>query len=208
MLSLGNAKLGAIANFSLPPGRTCPGMTEFCHRYCYGARNWYKSGRMASILRRNEVASERLDFIAKMIYEITASKSKVVRLHVTGDFYSKDYISKWIEIVCKLPSITFYGYTRSWRVDELIAPLAVLSTLRNVSLRASVDFTMDEIVPDRWPIFSVVVGQGLHCPHDLGKLAHCIDCRKCWTTDTPIWTTTRWSRRWTNLSRTMISDGL
>ena len=35
-----------------------------------------------------------------------------VRLHDSGDFYSKEYLFKWYEIARNMPSKTFYAYTK------------------------------------------------------------------------------------------------
>jgi hypothetical protein len=43
----------------------------------------------------------------------------VIRLHDSGDFYSKEYILDWLFIMNEFPMIEFYAYTKSWKlVDE------------------------------------------------------------------------------------------
>lgn len=41
------------------------------------------------------------------------------RIHVSGDFYSVEYVEKWREIVEERQDVTFYAYTRSWRIPAI-----------------------------------------------------------------------------------------
>jgi hypothetical protein len=42
---------------------------------------------------------------------------KAVRIHGSGDFYSQEYLDKWISIAKINPSIRFYCYTKSLHLD-------------------------------------------------------------------------------------------
>ncbi len=190
LLVYGNAKLGAISNFSLPAKKTCPGINKFCHKYCYGVQNWYRESHVIDTLNERLTATKMGDFVPLMVEEIKSKKIKIVRIHTTGDFYSNEYIQKWSEIVKQCSSTKFYGYTRSWRVPELEDSLSELCRNMNVILRASVDFTHKDR-PSEWATFSVVDGEGKRCPHDLGKVAYCRDCGICWNSYTPIYVRVR-----------------
>jgi hypothetical protein len=43
--------------------------------------------------------------------EIQSKKPDYVRVHDSGDYYSKAYLDKWIEIAIHNPNVRFYSYT-------------------------------------------------------------------------------------------------
>lgn len=61
------------------------------------------------------------------------------RIHVSGDFFHRDYVRKWAEIASRRPDVTFYAYTRSWRIKSMWNQLLLLATLFNVNVNLSVD---------------------------------------------------------------------
>ncbi len=140
MLSKGNSKLGKrIHTFSLEAGVTCGGKTKLCTKHCYAAKGFFCMPSVLEGYRRNLKASERADFVAVMVTEIREKGCTVVRIHVSGDFYSAEYVGKWMEIIRQCPGVRFYAYTRSWRVAEIRPELVQLSHLRNVRLWFSCD---------------------------------------------------------------------
>ena len=47
------------------------------------------------------------------ILEIQNKKVDILRVHDSGDYYSRDYVAKWMEIAKRLPDVRFYSYTKS-----------------------------------------------------------------------------------------------
>jgi hypothetical protein len=123
MLSVGmNRKLGKnVGVFNLPARKTCPGATSYCGKICYAmkAERCYKSARDSR--EKNYQASLGLDFVTNMIAELTKFRTKgdKVRIHESGDFYSQEYLDKWIAIAATFPaSIVFLAYTKMYdRLD-------------------------------------------------------------------------------------------
>jgi hypothetical protein len=84
----------------------------------------------------------RDDFSEIMVAALEKARAKsfkIIRLHEEGDFYSASYILKWISVVERFPEISFYAYTRSWRLPELLPYLEKLRELPNFMLIASTD---------------------------------------------------------------------
>ena len=48
-----------------------------------------------------------------MIGEILAKKATHIRIHDSGDFYSREYLHKWFKIMESLPHVQFYAYSKS-----------------------------------------------------------------------------------------------
>ena len=46
-----------------------------------------------------------------MYDEISKKKPDYVRVHDSGDYYSKKYLNKWIDIALLFPEVRFYSYT-------------------------------------------------------------------------------------------------
>jgi hypothetical protein len=109
----GNNKLkeGGIAYFSLPPGppickMACPG--------CYAM----KAYRLYPNVRRNYLDSYKaslknnfVDVISRQI-ELIKDKILAIRVHDSGDFYSQEYVNKWVEIARRFPTVKFFSYTK------------------------------------------------------------------------------------------------
>jgi hypothetical protein len=142
MLKNGTSKLGEkIKHWSIPSGfkKICVGATLLCLAMCYAMRGHY---RHTSVKDANEKAlkqSRKRDFAQKMIEHIRATLPHIVRIHASGDFYSRAYVRKWIKIARGAKGTRFFGYTRSWRDSELLPWLLKLAAEPNVSLWFSCD---------------------------------------------------------------------
>ncbi|MBA7692004.1 hypothetical protein ES703_100560 [subsurface metagenome] len=202
-ISRWNSKLGVLPSFSLPVLKTCPGKTEFCSRLCYGLRGRFTHQRIKEIYENNLKASKQPDFVERIVRGILKTKAGVFRLHVVGDFYSVEYVERWLEIAERLPDVKFFGSTRSWRTPGLRDTVVRFRDLPNVYLRASIDPTHLDKPSCSWGVWSVE-GEGDPCPHDFGLGKHCITCQKCWQTkDSDIRLRLKWATS-TQLSPAMI----
>lgn len=136
----GNLKLGPlIYSWSITAGETCPGETELCRSRCYAKQGRYHMSNVKAALHRNMKFTRSSRFAAWMIGEITWLHARVIRVHVSGDFYSEAYVEKWEEIVRACPDAVFYTYTRSWRVDDIFPSLLRLAKASNVYMWWSTD---------------------------------------------------------------------
>jgi hypothetical protein len=99
--------------FDLPRLITCPGATEQCRKNCYQktSEEWHRgideAGNLLDstiILHRkyNLYYSLRDDFVDKLYHEIIHKRPRkdtvIIRIHASGDFYSKEYFLKWLTI--------------------------------------------------------------------------------------------------------------
>ena len=140
LLARGNTKLGRlIFSFSVEAIENCPGSTSLCRSLCYavgGNHNWASVRRMH---RRNAAALKRGAFISRMIKEIRSKQAQVIRIWASGDFADRDSIASWLSIVQACPQVTFYVYTRSYRVPKLVRSLIRLGGQPNVQMYWSAD---------------------------------------------------------------------
>ena len=183
--------MGVLPSFSLPPMKTCPGRTPFCRQFCYGLRGRLAWVRLREIQEANLETSKQDDFIERMGREIARVNTEAFRLHVVGDFYSVDYVKKWVEIASSFPNLIFFGSTRSWRVPSLKSAVEIFAALPNARMRASIDFTHQDRPDNGWKVISVEE-EGESCPHDYGWVENCFNCKRCWQSKLDLRLKLRW----------------
>jgi hypothetical protein len=129
------SKLGKkVFTFSLPAGYTCPGankcLTKFDRttgKIVDGAHQEFRcfAASMESVFtgfRDNN--SRNLELLKEagnrenartLILTSLPVKAQIVRIHVSGDFFSEEYLCAWIDVALARPDIQFYAYTKSLR---------------------------------------------------------------------------------------------
>lgn len=129
-LSNGNKKLKSNANtafaiWNLPAQKTCPFSTALCRDLCYAKKAERVYPNCLQCRERNLNASKQADFVGDMIVlinrKISAKKNRnkkiVVRVHESGDFYSREYAEKWLDIAryfeVREKRVVFMAYTKS-----------------------------------------------------------------------------------------------
>lgn len=161
----GNLKLGpAVYTYSRLPGQpgrwalghvdstpadygTCPGSTPECERICYARRPVQENGIIATMWRENSLRSD---------IPPIPEDCRLLRIHVSGDFDTVDYIENWVNRIQEHASIIspdvlhVWAYTRSWRVPELLPALERLRALPQVQLFASMDKDTPILPPEGW----------------------------------------------------------
>lgn len=173
-----NKTLG-VWTFNVPAGIACPNATEWCSKNCYAKKGnfLYKNvkegqlNRMARSMRSNFV-----ELMIKEVKKIAQKGHKIVRVHSCGDFYSKVYIYKWEKIALACPEVTFYAYTRNWRMAKYHLPLALLEKVSNFVLWFSTDPTSG--IPQNAPRISYILEPGSHRYHKNMPKPNCKKQRK------------------------------
>lgn len=136
----GNDKTGTlIYTTSLPPGKTCPGMTADCWRECYARKGHYNGPTVINRLALNDAMRHAPNFIGRVTGQIVSQGIQAVRVHAAGDFDTEVYIQKWIDIAKRNPDTVFYAYTRSWSVAHLLPLLRKLARQPNFEMWFSCD---------------------------------------------------------------------
>ena len=116
----GNSKIGDIFNFSLPSIKTCVGKSTWCEKHCNMAKFEQFRPNCLQAYRRNFVLAKQTEKFRETVIGILPRILPAFRIHVSGDFWSKEYIQSWIRICKAFPQTRFWGYTRSWMIQELV----------------------------------------------------------------------------------------
>ena len=181
LISQGNTKLGTSPNFSIPAGVTCPAASDWCAAVCYAKTGRYPTATVSGSHQYSYDQSFEPDFVDRMVKAIAKTRQAEFRIHAGGDFYSAEYIAKWVEIARRVPGIKFWAYTRSWNIAELLPALEVLRAVPNVQLFASFDSTMP-MPPRTWRQAGEAgdsrAGRFI-CPVQTGAKASCKECKYC-----------------------------
>lgn len=106
-------------NFTLPAYRsktgmvTCP-LAGVCATGCYAQQGTYIWSNISQAYERNLAFTLQSDFVDKMTAEIQAKRGPLkIRIHDSGDFYSLEYLKKWLAIARQNPTVKFYAYTKA-----------------------------------------------------------------------------------------------
>lgn len=129
-IKMGNAKLDGIYTFSLPAGHTCPGARECLAKVareggpivngkdtrfrCFAAsmENLFPNVRNSRWDNLDKLRKSK-DLVKLISESLPGRKGSIYRVHVSGDFYSKDYMAAWFLVARMFPDRTFYAYTKS-----------------------------------------------------------------------------------------------
>ena len=118
-----------VMNFSLPAYKTITGKTvcpfaKDCIKYCYAQKGNYRYPSVIKGLNNRYELSKTADFVPQMNATIILQRPTHVRIHDSGDFYSPEYLKKWVQIANDNKEVIFYAYTKSIKffVDGLLLP--------------------------------------------------------------------------------------
>lgn len=198
-LENGNGKTGnsgklfdRIFVWNLPPVITCPGISDWCKCNCYNADDRYEKFPINKwcenlwwVLNDKKTLEDRIS----LQLEGCKAKKTAVRIHSSGDFFSKEYIALWKKIIRRNPDVHFWAYTRSWAVGELVEDIKELDTLLNMKLILSWDETMAQPLDGfaKSIVYSSNDGIGIAlkrkagtvCPEQYNLVPSCADCGIC-----------------------------
>jgi hypothetical protein len=140
LLAVGNRKLGeGVGHFDLPPVISCPGRTSACLSACYARRGRFRFANVTARLAYCYEQSQRPGFPRKLTAEVRRRGVMHFRWFSSGDVYSAEFARKMLSVMRELPLVTFWLYTRSWRVDDILPALAEMALLPHCSVWFSVD---------------------------------------------------------------------
>jgi hypothetical protein len=187
----GNIKLGKnILTFSLPALKTCIGSTELCRSICYANKGYLRNWKVESSYQRNYEESLRDDFVDLVVNAIREKLKKrdfqYFRIHVSGDFYSQEYLEKWKAIIKEFPNMNFSTWTKSWMLDfsdlpkNLTCLYSVMADTKHFSPHIKrLCFLGEEIVPEE------IRKEAYVCPYkNIGRWA-CEVCKRCYGFNPP-----------------------
>ena len=105
-----------VFNFGIPAYKsasgklTCP-FADACVKFCYAKKGAYIWSNVQPAFEKRYQLSKTDDFVNKMNQEIAKKRPDYVRVHDSGDYYSRAYLDKWLAVAIHNPHVRFYSYT-------------------------------------------------------------------------------------------------
>ena len=139
-MTRGNSKLDQrVLSFSLPAVKSCLNCS-MCEDTCYARKS---QQRYPAVKHQREVnhqlATYHKELLIRLLdYQLKDERKRserkgqelYVRIHVSGDFISQDYVDMWNELALTNPDITFFGYSKVFEMLDLSG----LNSLPNVNI--------------------------------------------------------------------------
>ena len=180
LLLPGNSKLGKrVLSFSLPAKKTCS-PSVWCLKHCYACHGYFKvfADKVNACYERNYQASLSDTFVNEINNELARKREdKYIRIHASGDFYSSEYIKKWVEIIADNPRHHFLAFTKRMDLEKELIELALLPNM-------SVYQSIDESITYRAKYFRKATiegyGQDINPRTFIKCSGRCSDCLICW----------------------------
>lgn len=124
----GNKKLGHIYSWSIPAVKSCTGRTEYCVKRCYAIKtaNRYVHPRLR--WAANFKLAKRTDFAELLSEALRRLPASLMRIHVSGDFFSSEYLLAWVEALGANPHIKPFAFTRGWRDPQVLKAIRLAGT--------------------------------------------------------------------------------
>ena len=190
-----NSKLGKVVGkgafvkkplYSLSLVEREMGCPKSCHHWdsCYG-NNMPFAHRF-----RTDNALYFTAILKDEIYNLT-KKHKFgihIRLHVLGDFFSKEYINFWYLILKLYPKVSIYGYTahkpKSMLGKQIKNVINKIGFDRFAIRFSNADVELSANSTEYKPrLLENVSLNPIVCPEQLDKVANCVSCGLCWNSN-------------------------
>ena len=177
-----NKKLGKlIYSFDLPAVVSCPNSNE-CFKNCYankGAFLYGGKGAKTSNTYNFAIALNDLKYLQKeLIKEIEKKKIKTIRIHSSGDFFSKEYFLMWCNIAKRFENLKIFTYSKAPQIKDIKIPsnLNIIDSFITIDNNKYLNYgDYESISKMRAKI------KGIICPVTIGKNIDCSACKYCIT---------------------------
>jgi len=119
-----NSKLGRkIFAFDLPAVVSCPDSSE-CSKICYANKGTFlfKSTRISNEYNFAIALTDLTYLKSELIKEIEKKNIKFIRIHSSGDFYSKEYFLMWCDIAAKFKNLKIFTYSKAPQIKKELIP--------------------------------------------------------------------------------------
>ena len=115
---------------------------SICSQYCYCEKSKFYKNNMSS--RFNVLLSYLKDsnkFFTRINTQIIHDDVDLIRIHTEGDFFNREYVIQWFDVMNKNPEVKFYSYTKQFELFE------GLELPQNFTLQLSFDVNATYEIP-------------------------------------------------------------
>lgn len=119
--------------------KTCPNAGA-CAKGCYALAGAYRFSNVARTFEARLALTQSNAFIDAMLKEIDNKRAERIRIHDSGDFYSEEYLHRWLKIIKARPNVEFYAYTK------MVSMLKFHDLPKNFTVIFSFGGTQDKLI--------------------------------------------------------------
>ena len=191
------------AQFNVRAVTDCPFRSAVCTAVCYATKGNHVFPSVKASRERSYMESKRDDFTESAVFTLRTEKESgryknavmLVRIHESGDFYSVQYLRKWLWVWAGFQpadGVRFVFYTKSFPFFLMLTAeeKAVLNSLLEsgvVAMNLSVD---DTTTPEQWKAYvemrkafplanTYAVTEHTTAEDDVCDCANCAKCGAC-----------------------------
>lgn len=158
---------------------TCP-----CHCVgCYGTSGRYNMQNVKDALGiRTWLVYNDLDFVNRAIRaQIEINKIEFLRIHATGDFFSREYVNMWVEICKDNSNCHFWTYTKATDFESAFNDIPNANIVKSLIPHKGVNFGHCDYILALYE-YLISLGKSVYiCRCGIDKNQHCINCKGCAT---------------------------
>ena len=194
LLINGNAKIGkTVYHFSTLPGKKEYKATWDGKEYrvygtcaddcagCYGMTGNYRyQSTIDSLAVKTVLARDNLEFVrAAIMAQIKADGIETIRIHATGDFFSRDYLGMWVDVIKENPAVTFWTYTKEYSAQAAFDSLDNANIVKSNVLDIGYNFGHCDYIIAVYKLLKDMGKPVYICKCGIDKNQHCAGCKGC-----------------------------
>lgn len=179
-ISDGNTKTGKIPAFSIAPGMTCSAAAcRSCYNEgCYARKLYQLRPTVKKAWDENtEAARHDLARVENALNAYIAKyKPRFFRVHVSGDFFSREYAQAWARIASNHPETRFLAFTKQFDNVRGIAFPDNFSLVLSAWDGVEIPDDLRKLYPVAWVYNTIdqIPADVFECP------GRCDTCGACW----------------------------
>ena len=182
----------------------CPFRSKGCEAVCYATKGNHVFPSCVNSREKSHAVSKESNFAERMVYTIGVEshsgryKNAVmqIRLHESGDFYSLEYLRKWVKIwegTENIENVRMTLYTKSFPLFLLLSDEEAETINRQLaSGKLAINLSLDDTTSQKQKVSYLECikrypkANTYYCTEDVETVEHdnvcdCADCGKCGT---------------------------
>lgn len=156
---------------------TCP-----CHCVgCYATKGFFNMpDNIKLLIKKTWLAVNDMDFVERAINaQIAADNIKIVRIHASGDFVSREYVDTWKRIIAANPDVKFWTYTKRTEFENAFDEFENANIVKSIIPEHGLNFGhCDYIIRTYYDLRSAGIDCYI-CKCGIDKNQHCNNCTSC-----------------------------
>lgn len=153
---------------------------------CYACAGHYSRHNVRASLGMNTILSRFfLDFVRRAITaQIIADKIRIIRVHVAGDFFSREYVEMWRGIAAAFPGVCFWTYTKVREYENAFNDISNFNVVKSIIPGRGYNFGECGYIIALYNELKAAGKSVYICLCEVSENApHCYDCGACRTCD-------------------------